>query len=45
MSFGMVLCSSTADAVEPLRVPEGVANGERVTAEGYAEAQPPLELK
>lgn len=37
-----VLCASTEAAVEPVAVPEGVPNGERVMVEGYgadAEAQ------
>jgi len=31
-----VLCASTETAVEPLAVPEGVPNGERVMVEGFA---------
>ena len=30
-----VLCASTEAAVEPLAVPEGVPNGERVVVAGY----------
>ena len=33
-----MLCASTDAAVEPLAVPEGVANGERVMVEGFAGA-------
>lgn len=38
-----VLCASTEAAVEPLAVPEGVPNGERVTVDGYA-ADPEAQL-
>lgn len=31
-----MLCASTETAVEPLAVPEGAPNGERVMVEGYA---------
>lgn len=43
MSYGMVLCCSNADhsQVDPIDPPEGVANGERVTFEGFP--GPPLE--
>lgn len=40
MSYGMVLCASNADhtVVEPLKIPEGVPNGERIVFEGYDKA-------
>lgn len=43
-----MLCASTEGAVEPLAVPEGVPNGERVMVEGYdaaAEVQLPPKKK
>eukprot|EP00195_Chlamydomonas_chlamydogama_P011043 CAMPEP_0202890242 /NCGR_PEP_ID=MMETSP1392-20130828/727_1 /ASSEMBLY_ACC=CAM_ASM_000868 /TAXON_ID=225041 /ORGANISM="Chlamydomonas chlamydogama, Strain SAG 11-48b" /LENGTH=435 /DNA_ID=CAMNT_0049573779 /DNA_START=27 /DNA_END=1334 /DNA_ORIENTATION=+ len=43
MSYGMVLCASNDahDQVDPVNIPEGVPNGERITFEGYP--GPPLE--
>jgi hypothetical protein len=38
-----VLCASTADGVEPLAVPEGATNGERVFVEDYA-GEPEVQL-
>lgn len=37
MSYGMVLCASDAahENVEPVKVPEGVELGEKVTFEGF----------
>ncbi|XP_031626413.1 tyrosine--tRNA ligase, cytoplasmic [Contarinia nasturtii] len=35
-SQGMVLCASTAEAVEPLKIPEGVAPGDKITVEGHS---------
>eukprot|EP00892_Ulva_mutabilis_P002034 jgi/Ulvmu1/11831/UM080_0042.1 len=42
-SYGMVLCASSDSAVEPLAVPEGVPNGERVMVDGFA-ADPEAQL-
>lgn len=44
--FLQVLCASTAEAVEPLAVPEGVPNGEPISVEGYpGEPEPQLNPK
>ena len=46
LSSGMVLCTSNDDhtVVEPVLIPAGVPNGERVQFAGY-NAEPPAELK
>ena len=45
MSYGMVLCASDAthENVEPVKVPEGVPLGEKITFEGFTGEAPSLQ--